>query len=387
MTDEGKDQGAPRGTPEDPKATEERRTPMPYRALGPNTSASSDLPRDDVQHAEAIEEALAVEGVADELAKSSSGGAEAVVGRWSSPLGRVARTVLAFVVFFTIVFVAWEGFKWLFGDPWRFENVLGSGWDYFHEPPFYLLQASDLQLPHQWDIFYALTQPVQRNQDDSLLFYLVGAAFSTWRNAVVGFAIGAFVGIGLASIFVHSRLAERAFLPYVIASQAIPIVALAPIIAAALGRGSTAVVFIAIYLTFFAVTVAMARGLRSPDPRSLELMRSFAASKWDIYRKLRLPASVPYLFTALKVAAAAAIVGAIIGEGPGGVKDGLGRAIINFNQQYITGPEKLWATILIAALTGILFFVMVRIAEVLSTRQRTPRPPGGQSGATSAKGA
>ena len=104
---------------------------------------------------------------------------------------------------------------------------------------------------------------------------------------------------------------------------------------------TTAVVFIAVYLTFFPVTVAQARGLRSPDPRSLELMRSFAASKWDIYRKVRLPASLPYLFTALKVAAAAAIVGAIIGEGPGGVKDGLGRAIINFNQQYITGPEKL----------------------------------------------
>jgi len=387
MGDERMDQDSPQGVPDDPGATEERRKPMPYRALGSNTSATSGPPPDDLEHAGAIEETLDVEGTADEIAKGSRSGAEAVVGRWTSPLGRVARTVLAFAVFFGIIFLVWEGFKWLFGDPWRFENVLGSGWDYFHEPPFHLLQASDLQLPHQWDIFYALTQPVQRNQDDSLLFYLVGAAFATWRNAVVGFAIGAFVGIGLASIFVHSRLAERAFMPYVIASQAIPIVALAPIIAAALGRGSTAVVFIAIYLTFFAVTVAMARGLRSPDPRSLELMRSFAASKWDIYRKLRLPASVPYLFTALKVAAAAAIVGAIIGEGPGGVKDGLGRAIINFNQQYITGPEKLWATILIAALTGILFFVMVRIAEVLSTRQRTPRPSGGQSGATSAKGA
>ena len=265
--------------------------------------------------------------------------------------------------------------------------MLGTGWDYFHQPPFHLIQASDLQLPHVWDIFYALSQPVQRNQDDSLLIYLVGAAFSTWRNAVIGFAIGAFVGVALASIFVHSRLTERAFMPYVIASQAIPIVALAPIIAAAAGRGATSVIIIAVYLTFFPVTVAQARGLRSPDPRSLELMRSFAASKWAIYRKVRLPASLPYFFTALKVAAAAAIVGAIIGEGPGGVKDGLGRAIINFNQQYITGPEKLWATILIAALTGILFFVMVRIAEVVSTRQRSSRSPGGQSGSASAKGA
>ena len=387
MSDEGRAQGTPEEEPQDPNATDERRKPQPYRALGPNTSAAWVPEPDDLEHAEALEEAYGVAGVADDIAKSSSGGAEAVVGRWDSPVGRVMRTVLAFIVFFAIVFFVWELFKWLFGDPWRFENVLGTGWDYFHEPPFHLLQANDLQLPHVWDIFYALTEPVQRNQDDSLFVYLVGAAFATWRSAVVGFAIGALIGVQLASIFVHSSVAERGFMPYVIASQAIPIVALAPIIAAALGRGQSAVVFIAVYLTFFPVTVAQSRGLRSPDPRSLELMRSFAASKWDIYRKVRLPASVPYLFTALKVAAAAALVGAIIGEGPGGVKDGLGRAIINFNQQYISGPEKLWATILIAALTGILFFVMVRIAEVLSTRQRTSGSAGGQSGSASAKGA
>lgn len=383
MSDE-RDQRTPGESEDRQQAEAERRRPMPYRALGPNTSAW--YAEDDLDRAEAIEETLDVEGTADEIAKRSTSGAEAVVGRWGSPLGRIARTVLAFVVFFAIVFTTWELFKWFFGDPWRFDDVLGTGFDYFHRPPFYLIQASDLQLPHVWDIFLALAEPVQRNQDESLFVYLVGAAFSTWRQAVVGFAIGAFIGVALASIFVHSQVAERAFMPYVIASQAIPIVALAPIIAAAAGRGATAVVIIAVYLTFFPVTVAQARGLRSPDPRSLELMRSFAASKWDVYRKVRLPASVPYLFTALKVAAAAAIVGAIIGEGPGGVKDGLGRAIINFNQQYISGPEKLWATILIAALTGILFFVMVRIAEVLSTRQRASGGPPAPGSAAS-KGA
>ncbi|MFV2065271.1 MAG: ABC transporter permease subunit, partial [Chloroflexota bacterium] len=111
------------------------------------------------------------------------------------------------------------------------------------------------------------------------------------------------------------------------------------------------------------------------------------ASRWDIYRNVRLPASVPYLFTALKVAAAAAIVGAIIGEGPGGVKDGLGRAIINFNQQYITGPEKLWATIFIAALAGIFFFVAVRIAEIITMRRRQASGPADPSRSTPAQGA
>lgn len=344
---------------------------------------------------EAIEAALDVEGGADELAKESGRGAEAVVGRWQTPAGRLLRTVLAFVAFFLIVGLVWEAFKWLFGDPWRFENIAGTGIDYFHEPPFALIQANDIQLPHIWDIAYSLTEPAIRGSETPLLLHLVGAAATTWSQAVIGFAIGALIGITLASIFVHSLLAERAAMPYVIASQAIPIVALAPIIVVAIGRNSfdplqfveeftggaisfgdfrlplyPSVIFIAVYLTFFAVTIAQTRGLRSPDPRSLELMRSYAASRWDIYRKVRLPASVPYLFTALKIAAAAAIVGAIIGEGPGGVKEGLGRNIINFNQQYIIAPERLWATILIAALTGILFFMAVRVAEIISTRNR-----------------
>ena len=126
----------------------------------------------------------------------------------------------------------------------------------------------------------------------------------------------------------------------------------APLIVVGIGRGITAVVVIAVYLTFFPVTIAEMRGLRSPDPRALELMRSYAASRWLILWKVRLPASLPYLFSALKVAATASIVGTIIGEDPAGASQGLGRAIVNFNEQYITGPEKLWATILIASLVA-----------------------------------
>ncbi len=280
------------------------------------------------------------------------------------------RTVVLLGAFLLVVGLLWEAFKWLFGDPWRLDDILGTGVSYHHQPPFRLLQANDIQLPHLWSITGALLEPVQRNQDQTLLVFLASAAAYTWAEALIGFAIGALIGIVLAAIFVHSLFTERAFMPYVIASQAIPIVALAPIIVVGFGRGLTSVVIIATYLTFFPVTISQMRGLRSPDPRSLELMRSYAASRWQVFWKLRMPASLPFLFTALKVAAAAAIVGAIIGEGPGGVKDGLGRAIVNFNQQYITGPEKLWATILIASLTGILFFLCVRIAEVITLRRR-----------------
>ena len=128
----------------------------------------------------------------------------------------------------------------------------------------------------------------------------------------------------------------------------------------AFGPNVTSVVIIATYLTFFPVTIAMIRGLRAPDPRALELMRSYAAGRWAIYRKVRLPASLPYLFTALKIAATASIVG----------------AIINFNQQYITGPEKLWAAILVSSLLGISFFLVIRVAEVVTLRGR----PGAAEG-------
>jgi NitT/TauT family transport system permease protein len=273
------------------------------------------------------------------------------------------RRLGVFLAFAAALFVLWEGVKLLGGDPWRAET-----WTW--EPPLEIWFASDLLLPHVWDIWGALANPVQRGSDQSLAQFLVGAAFYTWREAAIGFVLGAVIGIALAAIFVHSRLLERALVPYVIASQTIPIVALAPMIVFAFGPSVTSVVIIATYLTFFPVTIAMIRGLRSPDPRSLELMRSYAASRWNVFWKLRMPASLPYLFTALKVSATASIVGAIVGEGPGGIPDGLGRAIVNFNTQYITGPEKLWATIVACAILGIGFFGIVRLAEVLVLRSR-----------------
>ena len=286
------------------------------------------------------------------------------------------RRILTFVTFAVGVLVLWEAVKWLAGVPWRFENVLGTGLAINHNPPFRWPLASDLNLPHWFSILGALAAPVQRNADESLGQFLAGAAFYTWREAAIGFLVGALLGLVLATIFVHSRLLERAVVPYVVASQTIPIVALAPMIVYAFGPNVTSVVIIATYLTFFPVTIAMIRGLRAPDPRALELMRSYAAGRWATYRKVRLPASLPYLFTALKIAATASIVGAIIGEGPGGIPDGLGRAIINFNQQYITGPEKLWAAILVSSLLGVSFFLVIRLVEMIALRGR----PGAAEG-------
>jgi NitT/TauT family transport system permease protein len=283
-------------------------------------------------------------------------------------LGPVVRSVLAFVVVVLIIAVVWEAAKWIGGGVWR--EALGISLDPPHQPPLRITQLNDTNLPHVWDVIGAYFEPATRRSEFSLFAVLVDAAVFTWRGAVIGFLLGAVVGLALAILFVHSRLLERALVPYVIASQTIPIIALAPMVVLWVGRDWPSVAIISAYLTFFPVTIAGIRGLSSPDPRALELMRSYAASWTSVLWKVRLPAALPYLFTALKISATASIVGAIVAEAPTGIAGGLGRAIIQFNQQFTSGPEKLWATVFICAAVGIAFFSLVRVAEMIVLRNR-----------------
>ncbi|MDP9275702.1 MAG: ABC transporter permease [Chloroflexota bacterium] len=271
---------------------------------------------------------------------------------------RAPRSGLSFLVVIGALTVLWEVVKLLGGDP-------SEAWT----PPFQWTVASDLNMPHVWDIAASFVEPAQRN-GPPLGLVLAKAGIFTFQEAFGGFVFGALLGLALAIVFVHSPLLERALVPYVVASQTVPIIAIAPVVVIWLRGGWLAVAVISAYLTFFPVAIAGLRGLRSPDPRALELMRSYASSRRDVLFKVRLPAAAPYLFAAFKVAATASVVGAIIGELPSGIRDGLGGAILNFNQFYVSGPPKLWAAIIVAAIVGIGFFALVRIAEVLFLRGR-----------------
>jgi NitT/TauT family transport system permease protein len=291
----------------------------------------------------------------------------------SRKLGRGQRA-LAIAGLIVLLLVLWEAAKWLGGDPWRLQgSILGVAFSYDHTPPFTWAVTTDLALPHVWDIANAFVQPAQRG-GQPLAATLVGAALFTFQEALVGFVIGALLGLGLGILFVHAPRLERAFVPYVVASQMIPIVAIAPLVVIFLRVGWLSVAIIAAYLTFFPVTMAALRGLRAADPRALELMRSYAASRRSILWNLRLPTSVPYLFAAFRISASASVVGAIIGELPSGIPDGLGGAILNFKQYYVSGPEKLWATILVSAMLGIVFVGLVTLAETALTRGRYRAP-------------
>jgi len=223
---------------------------------------------------------------------------------------------------------------------------------------------NDLNLPHLQMIAEAFLQPARRNGEFLLVRILADAGLYTFGEAVFGFIFGAVLGFILGSLFAHSRLMERGLLPYVVASQTVPILAIAPMVVIWLGASPLSVAVIAAYLTFFPVTINTLRGLQSPDTQQIELMQSYAATKWTIMWKLRFPAALPYIFTALKVSATASVVGAIIGELPSGIGDGLGRAILDFSSDYsLTSTPKLWASIVMAAMVGILFFVAVSLTE------------------------
>lgn len=290
----------------------------------------------------------------------------------SRPLARgsTVRSVAGLVAAVIVLLVAWEAVKWLAGDPWRYDSFLGTGIAIQHNPPFRWSIASDLNLPHVWEVVGAFVEvdaagtPGWQSLAESALF--------TLRGAAVGFAIGAAVGLGLAILLVHVRILERALVPLVVASQTIPIVALAPIIVVGLHAGWLGIAIVASYLTFFPVTIAALRGLRAADPRAFELMRSYAADRRSVLWKLRLPASVPYLFTAFKISATASIVGAIVGELPSGFREGLGGATLLAMQYYTLGPEQLWATVIVAASLGFFAFLAVVVVERLFLRNQRP---------------
>jgi NitT/TauT family transport system permease protein len=266
----------------------------------------------------------------------------------------------------------WEAVKFIAGDPWRINGeLLGIPINFFHQPPLEWRLATDQSLPHVWEVLGTLTRPVQPN-GPPLAALLFDNALFTFKGAAIGFALGATFGLALGIVLFQIRFLERAFVPYVVMSQTIPIIAVAPVIVVGLRAGDFSVALVAGYLTFFPVTIAALRGLRSADPRAIELMRSLAATSREVLYKVRLPAAAPYLFTAFKISASAAVVGAIVGELPSGIREGLGGALLNFNQYYTIAPERLWAALLFAAAAGILAFVLVTLVERVVLRGYRP---------------
>jgi NitT/TauT family transport system permease protein len=244
-----------------------------------------------------------------------------------------------------------------------------------------LPRSDDASMPHLWQIFDELgkAEVAGSTSTQTVFGSVVSAGWYSLRLAAAGFVVGVAVGLALAVAMARLKILRRALLPYVVLSQTVPLVALAPLV---YGWGANLSLFgadwkpwmsvslISAYLAFFPVAIGALRGLASPSAVQLELLSCYAASWWQTLVRLRLPASVPYLIPALKLAAAAAVVGAIVAEISTGLQGGIGRLIISYAQQATGDPAKVYAPILGAAVMGLIAVGLVSLLDLGLSRYR-----------------
>ncbi|MEI2300645.1 ABC transporter permease [Ensifer sp. MJa1] len=230
-----------------------------------------------------------------------------------------------------------------------------------------------LPAPHQviaeiWDTTF--NKPITSKR--SLVYH----AWITLSATLLGFGIGAALGILLAVGIVHNRAMDRSLMPWVIASQTIPILAIAPMIIVVLNAigisGLLPKALISTYLSFFPVVVGMVKGLRSPETIQLDLMHTYNASSAQTFWKLRWPSSMPYLFTSLKVAVAISLVGAIVGELPTGAVAGLGARLLAGS--YYGQTVQIWAALFMAAALAAVLVMIVGFAHTAVLKRMGAKP-------------
>lgn len=231
-----------------------------------------------------------------------------------------------------------------------------------------LVRASDTPawfLPAPSDILRALVENWR---------LIASHTWVTTEEVLIGFGLSFLAGASVAIAIAYSRLVERTVYPLVIASQAIPIIALAPILLIWFGYGLTPKIIVVVLICFFPIAVNTVDGLRAVDPELIDLLRSMGAGRWKTFRTVRLPASLPYLLSGTRVAAAVSVIGALIGEWIGS-SAGLGYFMIRSASQFRT--DRVFAAVLVSAVLGILLFVAVTLAEwILLPWQRQARADG-----------
>jgi len=237
--------------------------------------------------------------------------------------------------------------------------------------------TSNQAMPHVWTIAEGALAPEVRGSDTPVWETVLRAAAYTLLIAFGGFVIGVAVGLLLAVVMQRFAFLERGLLPFVIASQTVPLIALAPLIVGIGNRisfgpfqwGQTqSIMFIAAYLAFFPLSVGALRGLQAATPTQLELMRSYAATPRATLWRLRFPASVPYLVPALKVSAAAAVVGTVVAQISTGGRGGIGRLIIEYAREASAQPAKVYVAVIGAIIVGLVAAGLVALLDLYLTR-------------------
>ena len=244
-----------------------------------------------------------------------------------------------------------------------------------------LPRTDDAAMPHVWTVLAQLGRPeVAVPGARPVGLAVASAALFTLGLALGGLLLGGVLGVLLALVMLRFGLVERAALPYVVASQTVPLIAIAPLVAGWGGKIAilgwswqpwASVMVISAYLAFFPIAVGMLRGLTSPRPADVELFRALACGWWTTLLRLRLPASVPFVIPSVRLAAAAAVIGAIVAEISTGTRGGIGRLIIEYAQSATGDPAKPFTALLGAALLGVLGATLVGLIELALRRYTT----------------
>ena len=297
----------------------------------------------------------------------------------------LASRFVAVVVILAVIVLIWYLGAFLLNAP--FQRDLDARADLVRSPAEFVAAALNqpkptLPAPHQVAIdSYRSVVLANPMKPSSLIYH----AWITLASTLAGFISGTLLGILLAVGIVHVKSLDRSLMPWIISSQTIPILALAPILVVVAFNLLTgqlhastdvsrfvAKALISTYLSFFPVTVGMVKGLRSPSPINLDLMRTYSASRAQVFWKLRLPASLPFLFTSMKVGIAASLVGAIVAELPTGAVAGIGAKLLVGS--YYSQSIQMWSALVVGSVLAALLVTAVGITERLVNRRMGARP-------------
>jgi len=242
-----------------------------------------------------------------------------------------------------------------------------------------LPRANDTAMPHVWEMLSRYGDPENRASTTPIIVVVLQAAWFTFRIALAGLALGTAVGLGLAVLMARFKVVERGLLPWLVLSQTVPLIALAPLVVSWGGRLHVgefewprwlSAAVLGAFLAFFPVAVGTLKGLTSTPPASLELMDSYAASWRQTLFKLRFPAALPYMVPALKLAATASVVGVIVAEISTGLAGGVGRLIIEYAREATSDPAKVFTAVFGAAALGLVMYAIVTIIDLVGMRHR-----------------
>ncbi|SOC00285.1 ABC transporter permease [Rhodobacter maris] len=282
------------------------------------------------------------------------------------------KSILPILSVLAAIVVLWYGGAVWLNSQWTYDQAARAGVEVsFSEMVVDTLRQDRPVLPAPHQVAVGLWQGVAGQaitSKRSLVFH----AWVTFSATMAGFGLGTFAGILLAIGIVHSRAMDMSVMPWAIASQTIPILAIAPmviVVLASLGiKGMVPKAIIAAYLSFFPVLVGMVKGLRAPDAMQLDLLRTYSASQAQGFWKLRLPASMPYLFASLKVGIAAALVGTIVAELPAGATQGLGARLLSGS--YYGQTIQIWSALFGAAILAALLVLAVGVIERITLKAK-----------------